>query len=87
MIEKLQVTQHDIKDAIEHISSNIVKSKVNVTSVVGIQRGGLHLSMPLAESLGIKHKSIKIRFYSDGDERAVEPEVCLLYTSPSPRDH
>jgi hypoxanthine phosphoribosyltransferase len=74
MTEKKHIGWGEIQQHVERICGEVKNSGIPYKSVVGIQRGGLNLSMPLADCLGIKHRSVKVSLY-DGDKRRDEPMV------------
>lgn len=74
MTEKLHIGWNTINNHVQRLCREIKDSGVGYKSVVGIQRGGLNLSMPLADCLGVKHRSVKVSFY-DGDKKREEPLV------------
>jgi hypoxanthine phosphoribosyltransferase len=76
-MDKLHIGFGTIKKHVQKICDDVKGSQVSYKSVVGIQRGGLNLSLPLAECLGVKHRSIKVSFY-DGDKKRKEPLVDLF---------
>jgi hypoxanthine phosphoribosyltransferase len=59
----LLISQNKIDKMIVQLANKIKKAKINYDYVVGIARGGLHISKPLSKMLGIPHKSIRISFY------------------------
>jgi hypoxanthine phosphoribosyltransferase len=77
MTEKIRIGNGTLQKYIQKICEDVRKSGVYYKSVVGIQRGGLNLSIPLAECIGVKHRSIKVSFY-DGDKKRSKPLVDLF---------
>ena len=61
----LLISQNKIDKMIVQLANKIKKSKVKYDYVVGIARGGLHISKPLSKMLGVPHKSIRISFYGN----------------------
>jgi hypoxanthine phosphoribosyltransferase len=59
------LTDRQIKLYTTKIYNQIIKSGEKFTKVVGIERGGLNVSVPLAKRLNVPHCSIKISFYPD----------------------
>lgn len=59
------LSQEAVKGMIDDLWDQIIRSKRKFKMVVGIERGGLHISIPLAECLGIPHHSVKISRYDD----------------------
>lgn len=76
-MNKTYIGRKTIEEHIKKLCDTIKVDGREYTSVVGIQRGGLNLSMPLAQCLNIKHKSIKISFYED-DKKRSDPIVDLF---------
>ena len=72
MEEKLHLTQKDIDRLIKKLAIKIKNSKKDYDYIVGVARGGLNISMPLAKILKIKHTSIRVSFYG-------EVGVCVPY--------
>lgn len=63
---KLYLTQHDIDDMIEDLVYQIEElDKRKWSRVVGIANGGLPVSKPLAEALGLFHESVRISHYDE----------------------
>jgi hypoxanthine phosphoribosyltransferase len=77
MTEKISFGWKTINNHVAKLCQEIKNSGVEYKSVVGIQRGGLNLSQPLAECLGVKHRSVKVSFY-DGDKKRDEPIVDIF---------
>lgn len=72
------VTQKQIDKSIDKLYNKIIKSKTKFTRVVGIERGGLNISVPLAQKLGLPHSGIKISFYAHGGHKPLStPQVSL----------
>lgn len=77
MTKILHIDWNTINNHVQRLCQEIKESGVDYKSVVGIQRGGLNLSMPLAECLGVKHIPVKISFYN-GDKKRDEPIVDIF---------
>ena len=48
---------------IADLTRQIIKSDIKFDVVVGIANGGLHISIPIAKSLQLPHKSVRIQTY------------------------
>lgn len=62
---KLLLTEKTIDKLIVQLAEKIKNSKKGYDYIVGIARGGLHISIPLAKILKIKHLSIRVSFYGE----------------------
>lgn len=74
-VKIVKLTEDKVNKMIVKLATNIRANNDKFDYIVGIERGGLHVSEPLAKMLGIPHKSIKISFYGEGTERSKEPVV------------
>ncbi len=70
-MEKQNLSQKTIDDLIVKLADKIKNSNKKYTYIVGIARGGLHISKPLAKMLKIKHMTIKISFYNPKFHNAI----------------
>lgn len=77
MTEKIHIGNGTFDNLVNNLCNKVRDSGVAYKSVVGIQRGGLKVSIPLAECLEVKHRSVKISFY-DGEKKRDEPIVDLF---------
>lgn len=77
MTEKIILTHSKMDSMVIDICNRVHICGIPFKSVVGIQRGGLHLSLPLADCLKVKHRSIKVSWYDD-DKKRKEPLVDLF---------
>jgi hypoxanthine phosphoribosyltransferase len=77
MSEKIKIEWDIINEQIRGICKEVYDGGVKYKSVVGIQRGGLNLSLPVSEYIGVKHRSIKVSFYN-GEKLRDEPIVDLF---------
>ena len=77
MTDKIRLSWKDVNAYIDTLCQDVKNSGISYKSVVGIQRGGLNISMPLSECLGVKHRSVKVSFY-DGDVKRDEPLIDLF---------
>lgn len=83
----VDVTKDKVDKMILTLSKRILLDKLNLDYVVGIERGGIHVSVPLAMVLGVPHKSIRISFYKDESMSAsTEPVVDLHDHKFNPKD-
>ena len=64
----MRVTQLQIDRMIEQLAEQVRASGQHFDRIVGIERGGLHISVPLAKMLDLSHESIYISCY-DGRVR------------------
>lgn len=62
-MDKVEIPQSTIDRHIQTLANKIKKSKKEYHYIVGIARGGLHVSKPLSKLLNIPHKTIKVSFY------------------------
>ena len=62
--EKLFITKKEIKNNIDTLYKKILSSGKKYDYVVGIARGGIHISKPLARKLKAKHTDIRVSFYN-----------------------
>lgn len=83
----VDVTKDKVDKMILTLSKRIILDKLNLDYVVGIERGGVNVSEPLAKLLGVPHKTIRISFYKDESMCAsAEPEVDLHGHTFNPKD-
>jgi hypoxanthine phosphoribosyltransferase len=61
--KKLYISKKEINLLTKKLADDIKITKVKYDYIVGIARGGLNISKPLARILKLKHKSIKVSFY------------------------
>lgn len=74
--KKIVVVSKEKADAMTvKLSKKIKLDNLKLDYVVGIENGGLNVSVPLAKLLGIPHKSIKISFYNKENKANSEPIV------------
>jgi hypoxanthine phosphoribosyltransferase len=62
-MEKQYISQKDIDLHINSLAKIIKNSKKDYDYIVGVARGGLNISKPLAKKLRTKHISIRVSFY------------------------
>ena len=72
---KYYYAQQSIDNMIDDLANQIKASCLNIDYIVGIENGGLHVSIPLSKILNIKHESIKVSFYGDKVSPNKEPVV------------
>jgi hypoxanthine phosphoribosyltransferase len=72
----LNITEQQFNTYLLDLTDKIKNSNMQFDVVVGIENGGLHVSVPLAEALGIPHESIKVSWY-DGQVLQTQPIVDL----------
>jgi hypoxanthine phosphoribosyltransferase len=71
----VKVPKTKVDEMILKLYTRITLDKNKFDYVVGIERGGLNISIPLASMLNIPHKSIKISFYNKENKASTVPEV------------
>jgi len=66
-------------DLINHLCCNLelLHAKYSYTGVVGIERGGIHISKWIAKHLGIRHQSVRISCYDENDKLRENPIVSI----------
>ena len=75
-VKLVDVTKNEIDQMINTLTNKITMDALHIDYVVGIERGGIHISKPVSKILGVPHKSIRISFYKEGTMRAnTDPEV------------
>jgi hypoxanthine phosphoribosyltransferase len=62
---RIFLEKQDINKLISKLAADIKYAGIKYEYVVGIARGGLNISKPLARKLKVKHKQIRISFYHD----------------------
>jgi hypoxanthine phosphoribosyltransferase len=67
----LKLASWQVDLMIERLAQLILPHKNKYQQVVGIANGGLHVSIPLAEKLGLPHASIRISHYKGHIARKV----------------
>jgi hypoxanthine phosphoribosyltransferase len=75
MTDKVFYTQSQIDAYIDKLAATIKNSGYYFDWIVGIENGGLHISVPLSKLLDIKHSSIKISFYGDEITKQKTPAI------------
>lgn len=68
---KLIVSQFEIDGMTRNLALCIKQSGIEFEQVVGIERGGLFVSRPLAAMLGLPHDSVRISCYTETGKRDV----------------
>ena len=71
---KKYITQTEFSKSLLKLLQQIEKSKCEFDYVLGIKKGGLNVSVPLADYFNKPHLGIQISFY-DGDQKLTEPIV------------
>ena len=69
--DKLIVSQFQIEAMIRSLALYVRQSGIKFEQVVGIERGGLFVSRPLAAMLGLPHDSVHISCYTESGKRDV----------------
>lgn len=67
---KIYFTKEQFAAAIVNLYGKIFPIRDKFEWVVGIERGGVHISKLLSEVLDKKHTSVKISFYGDGYKKS-----------------
>lgn len=67
----MQLTSEQVTDMIGKLAVQIKISGLHFNQVVGIERGGLHVSVPLAYFLELPHTSVYISHYDGHTPRKV----------------
>jgi len=67
-------SQQEINGMINELIRQVKSSGIDYKYVVGIREGGLHVSRPLAEALGVPHYSVWISYYEDTEEDGLQSE-------------
>ena len=62
--EIIKISQKEINKLINQLADKIKDANVAYDYIVGIARGGIHISKPLSKILKVPHKSIRVSFYS-----------------------
>ena len=62
---KKKTSQEEIDELTNKLIKKIKKSGIDYGYIVGIARGGLHISKNISKELKIEHRTIKISFYGD----------------------
>jgi hypoxanthine phosphoribosyltransferase len=76
-MEKIYLDDKAFGEMLENLTKQVIESKREFKRVVGIERGGLRISLPLAIALNIPHQSVRISHY-DGCEKREAPKVTYL---------
>jgi hypoxanthine phosphoribosyltransferase len=79
-LEPIQIDKFQIDCMIRSLALYVQMSGWRFDQVVGIERGGLHVSVPVAKILGIPHTSVRISCYDDTGRRDT-PIVSGAYNS------
>lgn len=78
-IQKIYISKASIDSFISVLYTQINNEKEKFDAVVGIERGGLHISQPLSDILGIPHKKIKISFYKESETTMRSEPIINMY--------
>ncbi len=71
----VSVSEFKANQMISKLARKISLDNLKLDYVVGIENGGLNVSMPLAKMLNLPHKSIKISFYNKENTANSEPII------------
>ena len=66
----MKLTTTEVNGMIATLASKILASGVEYKQVVGIENGGLNVSIPLAKILNLPHTSVRISHYNGRSRRA-----------------
>lgn len=69
------VSQQKVDAMIVKLAARIILDKNKFDYVVGIENGGLNVSIPLSKMMNLSHKSIKISFYNEENRANTSPNV------------
>jgi hypoxanthine phosphoribosyltransferase len=72
---KYHYYQESINIMLQCLSEKIISSGMKFDCVVGIENGGVNVSLPISKILNLEHTSIKISFYGDKTTPSIEPVV------------
>ena len=72
-----KITQSKCNIMLERLAQKIKNSKEKFDYIMGIENGGVNVSIPLGLSLKLPHKTIKISFYGDDKKPSETPIVDL----------
>jgi len=76
-MDKIYLSDETTNAMLERLADQIIESGRKFERVVGIEKGGLPISLPLAVMLKIPHQSVRISHY-DGCEQRKAPLVTFL---------
>jgi hypoxanthine phosphoribosyltransferase len=68
-MDEMYLDQEEIDEMICDLIHQVQNSGKKFSCVVGIANGGLHISIPVAAALGLKHKSVYISYYEKKHKR------------------
>jgi hypoxanthine phosphoribosyltransferase len=71
----VHITKQKVDSMVAKLASRISLDKNHFDYIVGIENGGLNVSIPLSKLLNVPHKSIKISFYNEENKANVTPIV------------
>ena len=78
--DKLYLSWNDIERSVDELCVKIQESLLPINSVHGLARGGYIPAVMISHKLNIPYSTTILR------DTLVIDDICLLYTSPSPRD-
>ena len=78
------ITVKDDRDAIVTATTLLVDPNGNIVAPLGSQTNSVNVGNPPVE-LGVKRNK-KVDIPTEQWQKDMERKICLLYTSPSPRD-
>lgn len=63
ILDKKELSNSQYSKLLSNLLNQIENSYMDCETVVGIERGGVYISKPIAELIGCKHDTIRISFY------------------------
>ena len=72
-MNNIEIEAYELRYMFSDLMDKIRASGDYFTKVIGIERGGLNISVPIAKCLGVPHDSIKVSFYHS-DEPVYDEE-------------
>ena len=86
MSEKLIIDWNEYNKTVERLAIQVHESGYKPTLLVGIMRGGAPMIDVLSRVFKLKCAYLAVESYSGKGVEDEQGNICLLYTSPSPRD-
>ena len=81
-MEKIYFKIEEMIDSIRNISEQLTNANFDPEVIISVNRGGCIPGIYLSHYIEKPHQVINLELR----DSAKEPDFCLLYTSPSPRD-
>ena len=86
MSNKLIISWDEYNKIVEELALKVHNSGFKVDLLIGIMRGGAPIIDVLSRIFKIKCAYMAVESYSGEEIEDQQGDICLLYTSPSPRD-